>query len=91
MLDPAAVDRMARRLLELMPAGLANVDADLRRNVKAMLTQALKDMDLVTREEFELQTRVLARTREKLERLEERANALEQRLDAPPGTPGETG
>lgn len=91
MLDPAAVDRMARRLLELMPAGLSNVDADLRRNVKATLTQALKDMDLVTREEFELQTRVLARTREKLEQLEARATALEQRLSARPGADGGEG
>lgn len=72
---------MARRLLEQLPAGVRNVDADLRKNLKAGLSQVLRDMDLVTREEYELQARVLERTREKLEQLEQRASALEQRLE----------
>jgi BMFP domain-containing protein YqiC len=80
LFDPAAIDRVARRLLQHLPAGIADMDADLRRNVRAALTQALRDMDLVTREEYELQTRVLARTREKLEQLEQRASDLERRL-----------
>jgi len=80
LFTPAAIDEMARRLLEQLPAGVRNMDADLRKNLKAGLGQVLRDMDLVTREEYELQTRVLARTREKLEQLEIRAGALEERL-----------
>jgi BMFP domain-containing protein YqiC len=72
---------MVRRLLEQLPAGVRNMDADLRKNLKAGLSQVLRDMDLVTREEYGLQTRVLARTREKLEQLEQRADALERRLE----------
>ncbi len=53
---------------------------DLERNVKAMLTQGFARLDLVTREEFEIQAQVLARTRAKLEMLEARVAELETRL-----------
>lgn len=52
--------------------------ADAQKNMKAMLMQAFAKMDLVTREEFDIQTQVLARTREKLAALEARLAALEQ-------------
>lgn len=52
--------------------------ADAQKNLKAMLTQAFTKMDLVTREEFEIQTQVLARTREKLSALEARLAALDK-------------
>ena len=84
MFNPAAIEEMARRLLDQLPGGVKNLDADLRKNLKAGLGQILRDMDLVTREEYELQTRVLARTREKLEQLEQQIDALEQRLDREP-------
>ena len=51
--------------------------ADVQKNLKAMLTQSFAKMDLVTREEFDIQTQVLARTREKLTALEARLAALE--------------
>lgn len=50
---------------------------DLEKNVKAMLTQGFARLDLVTREEFEIQAQVLARTRAKLEALEARVAELE--------------
>lgn len=52
---------------------------DLEKNVKAMLTQGFARLDLVTREEFEIQAQVLARTRAKLEMLEARVAELEAR------------
>ena len=52
--------------------------ADAQKNMKVMLTQAFTKMELVTREEFDIQTQVLARTREKLTALEARLAALEQ-------------
>lgn len=80
MVKPGGFEELARRLLDALPQGVGVIDADVRRNVKAGFTQVLKDMDLVTREEYELQAALLARTREKLERLEERADALERRF-----------
>jgi ubiquinone biosynthesis accessory factor UbiK len=56
---------------------------DVERNVKAMLTQGFARLDLVTREEFDVQAQVLARTRTRLEELERRVAMLEQRASAP--------
>ncbi|HDR9084725.1 TPA: accessory factor UbiK family protein [Burkholderia vietnamiensis] len=55
---------------------------DVERNVKAMLTQGFSKLDLVTREEFDTQAQVLARTRVRLEELEKRVAELESRLAA---------
>ncbi|HTJ95108.1 MAG TPA: accessory factor UbiK family protein [Pararobbsia sp.] len=56
---------------------------DVERNVKAMLTQGFARLDLVTREEFDVQAQVLARTRARLEELERRVALLEQKMSAP--------
>ncbi len=56
---------------------------DIQRNVKAMATQGFSKLDLVTREEFDIQAQVLAKTRAKLEALELRVVELEARLGAP--------
>lgn len=53
---------------------------DVERNVKVMLTQGFSKLDLVTREEFDTQAQVLARTRARLEELEKRVAELEQKL-----------
>ena len=53
---------------------------DIEKNVKAMMTQGFSKLDLVTREEFDIQNQVLAKTRAKLEALEQRMAALEERL-----------
>jgi len=74
-----SIDELARRVLDALPRGLADTDADLRRNLRAALSGALARMDLVTREEFDAQCRVLARTREKLEALERKVAELESR------------
>lgn len=55
---------------------------DIERNVKAMMTQGFSKLDLVTREEFDIQAQVLAKTRAKLEALEARVVALEAKLAA---------
>lgn len=66
------MQRRMAALLEQTPA------ADLQKNMKAMLTQQFAKLDLVTREEFDVQAQVLARTREKLEALEQRLAELEK-------------
>ena len=57
---------------------------DIEKNVKSMMTQGFSKLDLVTREEFDVQTQVLAKTRSKLEALELRVAELETRLNATP-------
>lgn len=56
---------------------------DIERNVKAMLTQGFSKLDLVTREEFDIQAQVLAKTRAKLDALEARVAELEAQLKKP--------
>ncbi|PHV08027.1 MULTISPECIES: accessory factor UbiK family protein [Rugamonas] len=54
---------------------------DIEKNVKSMMTQGFSRLDLVTREEFDIQAQVLAKTRSKLEAVEARLAELEARLD----------
>lgn len=72
------LDELARKLADSVPGNIKSVGEDLERNFKSMLQSALARMDLVTREEFDVQLAVLARTREKLESLEARLAALEE-------------
>ncbi|MET0855461.1 MAG: accessory factor UbiK family protein [Telluria sp.] len=57
---------------------------DIEKNVKAMMTQGFSKLDLVTREEFDIQAQVLAKTRAKLEELETRMTLLEARVASQP-------
>jgi BMFP domain-containing protein YqiC len=77
MLDPKLFDDMARRLAEAVPTGVREIQQDLEKNLRAILQASLSKLDLVTREEFDVQARVLARTREKLDRLERTLSELE--------------
>ena len=72
-----SIDEFARRLAELVPQGLRSVKDDLEKNFRSVLSSGLGKLDLVTREEFEVQEAVLARTRQKLEALEERLQSME--------------
>lgn len=81
------IDELARRLVDALPGGLKALQADAEQNFRAVLQAGLARLDLVTREEFDVQAAVLKRTREKLEALEARLAALES---PPPGpTPRE--
>ena len=79
-------EEMARHLLQSLPGSLAGLDQDLRRNLRAALVDILQRMDLVSREEFDVQAKVLARSRERLEQLQTRIEALEAQLEASPPT-----
>jgi BMFP domain-containing protein YqiC len=78
------INDRVRQVLAQSPA------ADLEKNLRAMLTSFFARLDLVPREEFDVQRQVLLRTREKLERLEAQVAALEQRAQSSPGTPPQT-
>jgi BMFP domain-containing protein YqiC len=70
MIDLAQLDELARRLSSLVPPGLRDSREELQQNFKSVLQAGLGKLDLVTREEFDVQRAVLARTRDKLEALE---------------------
>ncbi len=70
MIDLAQLDELARRLSSLVPPGLREGREELQQNFKSVLQTGLGKLDLVTREEFEVQRAVLARTRDKLDALE---------------------
>ncbi len=72
-----SIENIARKLAEAVPEGLRSVREDLESNFRSVLSASLARLDLVTREEFEVQEAVLAKTREKLEALEARLEKLE--------------
>jgi BMFP domain-containing protein YqiC len=80
MFDPKTIDDIASRLAGAIPPGLNNLKEDLEKNFHAILQGALGKLDLVTREEFEVQKMVLAKTRSKLEDLEKRVTEMEHNV-----------
>ncbi len=80
MLDPKFIDDLTRRLSGAMPAAAKAMQADLEKNMRAAVQAALSKLDLVTREEFDVQSKVLARSRAKIEQLEKQVAALEEQL-----------
>lgn len=80
MIDLAAIDDLARRLSNLVPPGMSQARDDLEQNIKATLQMSLRKLELVTREEFDVQRAVLLRTREKMDALERTVEQLEAHL-----------
>lgn len=73
------IEDLVRRLMESVPPGLRGLQQDLESNFRAVLRANLARLDLVARDEFTAQTRVLERTRARLEELERRIAELEAR------------
>lgn len=78
MIELRSIDDLAQRLAALVPPGLAQARDDLTANFRSALQSGLRQLDLVTREEFDVQRCVLLRTREKIEELEQQVLALER-------------
>ena len=77
MFDPKQLDDLARRLTDLLPPGVREMQQDMEKNFRAVLQSAFSKMDLVNRDEVDRLADMLARTRTRLETLEERVTALE--------------
>ena len=89
MIDLNTIDDLARRLSDLVPPGLRGqsgevLQEELQQTFKSALQSGLSKLDLVTREEFDVQRCVLLRTREKIEELEVQVANLERTIGAPP-------
>lgn len=72
MIDPAKIDALSRRLSDNLPEGGQQLASEIRSRFRQILNQGLEGLDLVSREEFEVQKAVLLRSREKLEALEKK-------------------
>ncbi|MGO0667539.1 ubiquinone biosynthesis accessory factor UbiK [Klebsiella michiganensis] len=84
MIDPKKIEQIARQVHESMPKGLRDLGEDVEKKIRQVLQSQLTRLDLVSREEFDVQTQVLLRTREKLALLEQRLNDLENRSPSAP-------
>lgn len=80
MIDNQTINRLSEKINELLPSGLQQVKSDFDARLKSLLQQQLANYEMVSREEFDIQARVLQRTREKLEIIEARLKELEQTL-----------
>ncbi|MFU9135398.1 ubiquinone biosynthesis accessory factor UbiK [Erwinia tasmaniensis] len=79
MIDPKKIEQLARQVHESMPKGIREFGDDVEKRIRQTLQSQLTRLDLVNREEFDVQTQVLLRTREKLSALEQRIAELESR------------
>ncbi len=80
MVSPQTLSELMRGILDALPSGMYTLHNDIEKNLRASLTATFAKLNLVTREEFEVQSAVLARTRAKLKALEEKVAALEAGL-----------
>ncbi|MFA5626420.1 MAG: accessory factor UbiK family protein [Thiohalomonadaceae bacterium] len=79
-MNPQFIDDLAKRLAAVLPPGITELQHDLEHNLQAILRARLAKLDLVTRDEFDAQTRVLARSRSRLAELEKRLAELEEAM-----------
>ena len=82
MLDPKKLEDIARQIQNNLPSGIKNMGEEAEKRIRSVLQAQLGKLDMVTREEFDVQTKVLLRTREKLNEMETKLTVLEQKLTA---------
>ena len=80
MLDPKKLEDLAKQIADAVPPGVKNMAEEAEGRVKTVLQSQLSKLDLVTREEFDIQSQVLIRTRQKLDAMESRIAELEAKL-----------
>ena len=80
MLNPKKIEELAKQLTENLPSGLKQFANEFEDKTKQVLQNQLLKLDLVSREEFDVQQHVLLKTREKLESMQQRMNELEKKL-----------
>jgi BMFP domain-containing protein YqiC len=80
MINPAKIEEIAKQISNNMPQGVKNLAETFESKTKQAIQNKLTEMDFVSREEFDIQSQVLIRTREKLMQLEEKVTLLEAKL-----------
>jgi len=82
MFNPQKLEEIAKQVSDAMPPGVKSFGEEVDRKIKQVLQAQLGKLDMVSREEFDVQTHVLLRTREKLADMEAKFAELEKKLDA---------
>lgn len=77
MINAKKIEEIAKQITEAIPPGIKSVASDFEEKTKQLLQRKLSELDLVSREEFDVQTQVLLKTRLKLDQLEEKITELE--------------
>lgn len=77
MIDHRTLDELTQKISDVLPEGVKTLQNDLEKNVRAILESTFSKMNLISREEFDVQAAVLAKTRAKLEQLEKKIEQLE--------------
>ncbi|MEY4474621.1 MAG: hypothetical protein RL248_388 [Pseudomonadota bacterium] len=86
MIDPKKIEQIARQVHESMPKGIREFGEDVEKKIRLILQSQLTRLDLVNREEFDVQTQVLLRTREKLALLAQRVAELDAKFNSASAT-----
>ena len=84
MFDPKIINQLTKQFKDSLPPPFKDVNEEIEKNFRQLLQTAFSELQLVTREEFDVQTEVLARTREKLIELEKQITFLEEKLKSSP-------
>jgi len=77
MIQAQDLDNLVNKLAQLLPMGDSRMTQDIKKNIRALLDSSFQKMDLVSREEYEVQKALLARTQERLMELKKRIEQLE--------------
>ncbi|MGX9419358.1 ubiquinone biosynthesis accessory factor UbiK [Vibrio sp. RC27] len=80
MFDPKKIEQVAKQIHESMPQPVKDLGTDVEQKVRQVIQGQLNKLDVVSREEFDVQTQVLLRTREKLTLMEQKLSELEEKL-----------
>lgn len=80
MLDPKKLEDIAKQIQDNLPSGIKNMGEEAEKRIRTVLQAQLGKLDMVTREEFDVQTKVLLRTREKLNEMEAKLALIERQL-----------
>jgi BMFP domain-containing protein YqiC len=80
MFDPKKLEQVAKQIHESMPQPVKDLGTDVEQKVRQLIQGQLNKLDVVSREEFDVQTQVLLRTREKLTLMEQKLSELEEKL-----------
>ena len=76
MLNTTSIDELASKLVSILPSGIQRLEKEIQQQFSELLKASFTRLDLITRDEFDVQVKVLARTREKLEQLQEKVDQL---------------
>ncbi len=81
MLDNKIFSEISQKITDALPQGMQNIPSDIEKNIQVVLAASFEKFNLITREEFDVQTKVLEKTRQKLEELEKSFSEIQKKFN----------